>query len=38
MRKNRFLDARRLLVFNAKTLYIERQAHTLGVEPEHDTT
>jgi len=31
------LDARRLLVFNAKTLYIKRQANTLGIEPENDT-
>jgi len=31
------LDARRLLVFNAKTLYIKRQANTLGVESETET-
>jgi len=32
------LDARRLLVFNAKARYIERQANTLGVEIEHNDT
>jgi len=32
------LDARRLLIFTAKTLYIKRQANTLGIEPETDTT